>query len=129
MSIDRKTISIHALAPVKPDWGAPCNGCGVCCLSEPCPVGMVLSFKRQGACDALHWDPVQIRYRCGAMVQPRQVLRRVLPAPIRMLAPALAPLLALIAGRTIAVGSGCDCDLQVEAGEGHGEAVRSSDGA
>ena len=90
MSIDRKTISIEALAPAKPGWGAPCNGCGVCCLAEPCPVGMVLSLKRRGACDALHWDPVQARYRCGAIVQPAQVLRAVLPLSIRILAPAIA---------------------------------------
>ena len=113
MSIDRKTISIVALAPAKPAWGAPCNGCGVCCLAEPCPVGMVLSLKRRGACDALHWDPEQGRYRCGAIVQPVRVLRDALPAPIRILAPALAPLLVVIARRTIAVGSGCDCDLLV----------------
>lgn len=113
MSIDRKTIFIQALAPAKPAWGMPCNGCGVCCLAEPCPVGMLLSLRRQGACDALRWDPAQARYRCGAMVQSVQVLRDVFPASVRMLAPALAPLLALVARRTIAVGSGCDCDLQV----------------
>jgi hypothetical protein len=129
MSIDRKTILIQALAPAKPDWGAPCNGCGICCLAEPCPVGMVLSRKRQGACDALHWEPAQARYRCGAIVQPEQVLRDVLPAPIRMLSPALAPLLAWMARRTIAVGSGCDCDLQVVGSDNLTHAGPTSDPA
>ena len=36
-------IRIHADAPAKPPVGAPCNGCGVCCLLEPCPLGVLLS--------------------------------------------------------------------------------------
>ncbi len=90
---------------------------------------MVLSLKRRGACDALHWDPVQARYRCGAIVQPAQVLRAVLPLSIRILAPAIAPLLAVIARRAIAAGSGCDCDLQVLDFDDHADAGPSSGGA
>ncbi|MEO8542472.1 MAG: hypothetical protein ABI434_02760 [Burkholderiaceae bacterium] len=110
----RRTIAIQPLAPAKPQWGAPCNGCGVCCLSEPCPVGMVVSRRRQGACAALHWDEAGKRYRCGAIEQPERVLRRVLPRPLRMFAGLLAPLLASVARRGIAVGTGCDCDLDLE---------------
>jgi hypothetical protein len=110
----RRTIAIEPLAPEKPPWGAPCNGCGVCCLSEPCPVGAVLSRRRQGVCVALHWDEGQVRYHCGALVQPGRVLRQVLPEMLRPLAGGLAPLLAYLALRGIAVGTGCDCDLQVE---------------
>jgi len=42
-----RTIAIHAAAPAKPALGEPCNGCGVCCAAEPCPVGMfaLLQFK------------------------------------------------------------------------------------
>lgn len=108
-----KTIAIEPLAPAKPYVGAPCNGCGICCLVAPCPVGMVLSRRRQGACVALSWDAAGALYRCGAMSQPLPVLQRVLPAPLRRLARLLAPPLAWIARRAIAVGSGCDCDLQV----------------
>jgi len=39
----REVILIHPEAPAKPPLGAPCNGCGVCCLAEPCPVGVLVS--------------------------------------------------------------------------------------
>ena len=61
------TIHIHAEAPRKPAVGAACNGCGVCCLVEPCPLGMLLSGKRHGACDALRWSEAEAAYRCGAI--------------------------------------------------------------
>jgi hypothetical protein len=54
------------------------------------------------------------RYHCGALVQPGPVLRDVLPAMLRPLAGVLAPVLGYLALRGIAVGTGCDCDLQVE---------------
>jgi hypothetical protein len=99
------TIAIHPLAPPKPAWGQPCNGCGVCCLSEPCPVGMLISRRRHGACDALVWDGAQTRYRCGLLVDAAAQL----PAALR---PA-APLIQRWARRFIAAGIGCDCDTEV----------------
>ena len=85
-------IRIHAHAPPKPVWSAACNGCGVCCLSEPCPVGSVLSLRRRGACRVLQWDETAARYRCGLM--GHSLLR---------------PLVA----RWIAAGQGCDSDADV----------------
>jgi hypothetical protein len=85
-------IRIHALAPPKPALGAACNGCGVCCLSEPCPVGMLISLRRTGACRALRWDEGAARYRCGLMAH-------------RTLRPIVA--------RWIAAGQGCDSDALV----------------
>jgi hypothetical protein len=85
-------IRIHALAPHKPALGAACNGCGVCCLSEPCPVGMLFSLRRLGACRALRWDETSTRYRCGLMAH-------------RVLRP--------IVSRWIAAGQGCDSDADV----------------
>ncbi len=58
---------IHPDAPPQPALGAPCNGCGLCCLLEPCPLGMVLSRKRIGARVALRWSEAQQRYLCGAI--------------------------------------------------------------
>lgn len=101
-----RTIAIHPEAPAKPAWGQPCNGCGVCCLAEPCPVGMLLSRRRRGACAALRWDEASRRYRCGALVAPAEVL----PAPLRWAAPPFAR----VAHRLIAAGQGCDCDLELE---------------
>lgn len=101
-----KLIYLHAQAPEKPALAAPCNGCGVCCASEPCPLGMVISRKRQGACKALHWQADASRYRCGLIVKPQQHL----PPGLRW----LAPLLRRLAMRSISAGSGCDAAIEVE---------------
>lgn len=98
-------IHIHPEAPRKPVLGAPCNGCGVCCLAEPCPLGMVLSRKRKGACTALRWDAQQAAYRCGAVVDA--------PAALGPRWRWLAPVLRRLAARWISAGSGCDADLEV----------------
>jgi hypothetical protein len=87
-----QTIRIHAAAPAKPAWGAACNGCGICCLAEPCPAGALVSGRRTGACRALRWDAAAARYRCGLMSVP-----------------ALRPLVT----RWIAAGQGCDSDAAV----------------
>jgi len=97
------TIHIHPAAPPKPALGAPCNGCGQCCLVEPCPLGMVVSGKRSGACSALRWSDAAGRYVCGLVADPAGVLGR----RWRWAAPAVARL----ARRWIAAGSGCDAEL------------------
>jgi hypothetical protein len=99
-----KTIHIHPEAPPKPAVGAACNGCGVCCLAEPCPVGMLVSRRRHGACAALVWSNAQSRYLCG-----------VASEPARFMAPRwLSALAGRFALRWIAAGQGCDCDLEPE---------------
>ncbi|MES2581991.1 MAG: hypothetical protein V4627_04690 [Pseudomonadota bacterium] len=110
---EHTTIHIHPLAPAKVAVGAPCNGCGVCCLFAPCPLGMVLSGRRSGACDALRWDAALVQYRCGAIVAPHDVLAHALPRGLRWLGPALAPLLRRVGLRWIAAGTGCDSSLEV----------------
>lgn len=99
-------IRIHPAAPPKPAVGDTCNGCGVCCLAEPCPLGVVVSGRRQGACRALRWDEAARRYRCGMVTDAR----RVLPGPLKALS-GVAQRLAL---RLIASGAGCDSDARVE---------------
>lgn len=88
-----RIIHVHPDAPLKPAPGAACNGCGVCCLAEPCPLGMVLSLKRQGACRMLRWDDAARRYVCGVLARAgwgRGLVKR-----------------------WIASGSGCDCSLEI----------------
>lgn len=92
MANDR-VILLHAEAPPKPAPGAACNGCGVCCAAEPCPLGVLLSRRRHGACVALDWDGDAGRYVCRAV--------QTGPAPLRALA-----------RRWIAAGAGCDCTLE-----------------
>ncbi|HYR25424.1 MAG TPA: hypothetical protein VEQ09_06320 [Aquabacterium sp.] len=96
-----QVIHIHPDAPGKPPEGAPCNGCGVCCLAEPCPVGMLVSRRRRGACVALRWSVAQGCYRCGLLETD-----------------ALGGLWRKLwrgwARRLISAGSGCDASLEIE---------------
>ena len=69
-TLPQRVILLHAAAPPKPAEGAPCNGCGLCCAAEPCPLGVWLSRRRRGACAALLWDAAAGLYRCGAITEP-----------------------------------------------------------
>ncbi len=89
-----RTIWLHERAPQKPAPGQPCNGCGLCCAAEPCPLGLLVTGRRQGACRALAWDDAQARYRCG--VATGHHLRWLPKALVR---------------RWIAAGQGCDSTL------------------
>ena len=99
-------IHLHRAAPDKPLEGQPCNGCGVCCASEPCPVGILVSRKLKGACRALFWSADEQRYRCGLIVEPQQYLPRSLRG--------LSRFVARLAYRYISAGSGCDSTLQAQ---------------
>ena len=105
-------IHIEPLAPAKPALGATCNGCGVCCLYQPCPLGMVLFRRRTGACPALLWVGQAGQYRCGALVQPDAVARKVLPAALGVLARPLALVLRCAGPRWIASARGCDSTME-----------------
>ncbi len=104
-----RTIHIHPAAPAKPALGQPCNGCGLCCLAQPCPLGMLVSLRRTGACSALRWSDAHQRYQCGMVSQPIEVLHRL---PQWLVRP-VAGLLAAAARRWIAAGQGCDADVEV----------------
>lgn len=113
MAMQHQVIHIHAEAPLKPALGAPCNGCGVCCLAEPCPVGVIVSRRRHEACKALVWSPADRRYFCGLLVGPvgdagterieRAWWQRWARAAWRGWA-----------RRMISAGSGCDASLVVD---------------
>jgi len=100
--MNRRVILIQPLAPPKPAVGQPCNGCGVCCASEPCPLGIVVSRRLRGACAALSWDEPARRYRCGVLEEPRRWLPLLPAAWARRLA-----------WRWIAAGQGCDSHVEV----------------
>ena len=108
------TVMLHIErdAPQKPPLDAPCNGCGLCCLMEPCPLGVVLSRRRFGSCDALRWQADQRVYRCGAITAPMDVLRERLAGPFQVALPLLTWLLKRLARHWIAAGTGCDFDAQ-----------------
>lgn len=106
-------IEIHAAAPPKPALGETCNGCGVCCAVEPCPVGVFVLFQSKGPCRALLWQPEQRRYACGMVVRPSDHLRWL---PV-----ALDAWAGRLFARKIAAGSGCDADYETDGREEPGQ--------
>jgi len=101
-----QTIHLHRKAPAKPNLGATCNGCGVCCLVETCPAGLILFRQKRGPCPALRWNEPETRYDCGFVTVPQQYLRG-LPAIF------VTPTQALFR-RWIASGKGCDCSFTLD---------------
>lgn len=98
-------IELHPSAPPKPEYGARCNGCGVCCAAEPCPVALLFLFQLKGRCRALLWQE-EGRYVCGLAVCPDRYVK-LIPERWRDKAG------KLVATR-IAAGSGCDFAAEVE---------------
>jgi hypothetical protein len=87
-----QVIRIHPAAPAKPQPGAACNGCGVCCLAEPCPLGMLVGRRTHGECAAVRWDGV--RYQCTLVTRAGGWLGRLVQ-------------------RWIGAGRGCDSSAEV----------------
>ena len=103
--MSRQVIRLHPAAPAKPPEAAPCNGCGVCCAAEPCPIGVLVSGRLTGSCAALSWNDDAGLYRCGLVSAPGEVLRW-LPGIV-------APTVSRLARRWISSSSGCDSRLVV----------------
>jgi hypothetical protein len=106
MRIKEQTITIHAAAPPKPELGTACNGCGVCCAAEPCPVSLTLLWPHQTPCRALIWSEVEKRYFCGMVSAPAQFLSW-LPTRLNRAASRLFR-------RWIAADTRCDADVTLE---------------
>jgi hypothetical protein len=106
VSLSRQIIFLHQAAPPKPAVGQPCNGCGVCCAAETCPVARVFLLQWRGACRALTWNDAEQHYRCGLLESPQAYLRGW-PAWLEVW-------VRRGVRRWIAVGVGCDS--VVEAG-------------
>jgi hypothetical protein len=100
----RQIIFLHQAAPLKPAVGQPCNGCGVCCAAETCPVARVLLMQWRGPCRALTWDDAGQYYRCGLLASPMTYLPR-LPAWSEAR-------VRRGVKRWIAAGAGCDSDVE-----------------
>ena len=105
-SAQSTVVWLQPQAPAKPAEGAPCNGCGLCCLAEPCPLGALVSRRRRGACVALRWSDADQRYWCGMVADPASVTGWRHPWVVRGL--------SRLARRWIASGVGCDAQLQAQ---------------
>ncbi len=103
-SSETRIVWLQPGAPPKPPLGQTCNGCGLCCLSAPCPLGMLVSRRRTGACAALRWSAVEQRYRCGLLSEPADVTGWRSPWLLRAV--------RAVAQRQIAAGSGCDAEIE-----------------
>ena len=101
-----QTIHIHREAPAKPPEGSPCNGCGVCCTLETCPVARLRFLQAKGPCPALAWSASEKRYRCGLLVNPEKYFGW-LPTAGENIARRLF-------SRWISAGLGCDCSADVQ---------------
>ena len=99
-------IHIHRSAPAKPAVGQACNGCGVCCALETCPVSRLRFLKVRGPCPALEWVAEESRYRCGLISRPKHYFG--------WLPSAASGLMAHLLARWIAAGQGCDCSADVQ---------------
>lgn len=83
-------------------------------MAEPCPLGMLLSGRRKGACSALRWVDEVGQYRCGTLVDAAAVSRGALPRWLHWGVPLVAWVLQRMARRWIAAGQGCDSTLELE---------------
>ncbi|WP_299146731.1 hypothetical protein [uncultured Comamonas sp.] len=92
----------HVNAPPKPPVGSPCNGCGLCCLAEPCPLGMLYSRRTTGPCVKLRWDDGAGRYVCGVLQDAERAVQRCSNGLTRGW--------RALVRRWIAASMGCDAD-------------------
>lgn len=93
-----KVIDAGEPGPVKPPFGEPCNGCGVCCASEVCRAGVQTFETNVAPCPGLIRYPGDAGYSCALV--------------------AVADLISERHGRTframLAIGRGCDAQVRNE---------------
>lgn len=65
--------------PDKPRTGDPCNGCGWCCVTEPCDLSVKYLGATAGPCPALEIEGG--RTWCGMVRRPLYHLREVAGVP------------------------------------------------
>jgi hypothetical protein len=100
-----RTIWLHRAAPQKPAAGLPCNGCGVCCASAPCPIGMLFSGRISGRCSRLRFDAATSRYRCALLADSPV-------PPARWTSRATRRAAVMLVWRWIGAGRGCDSTVE-----------------
>lgn len=66
--------------PTYPGYKArECNGCGLCCLTVPCPISRQYRLWKNGKCSALVHQAG--RYWCKVIIEPRMVSLRFRDLP------------------------------------------------
>lgn len=80
----------------RPAHGSPCNGCGVCCQTNLCPLGRSVFKRTEGPC------PASEGARCGLVDRPREF------AAVKTTRHGRAEMSAAAA---LLIGSGKGCDF------------------
>lgn len=93
----------------KPPHGAPCNGCGGCCVAQRCPLGELV-FGAGDRCPAL--ETRLPGFACGLVEHPERYAPKVVARHGETRAAEAAAIL---------IGAGLGCDAVVE-----GEAVNET---
>jgi len=93
------TATRSFLAPMgaldnKPVYGAPCNGCGLCCIASLCALGQHVFGRIEGPCPALGIDD-DLKSSCGLVT-------------------ASTPEMSAAAKLIIGAGDGCDARFDGE---------------
>lgn len=90
--------------PVKPKFGAPCNGCGICCQLERCHFSVEILGAGPGPCPAL--EDQNGRAWCGLLRQPTKYMG---DAPFVTSGTSVGRFQVAFAS-ALAIGRGCDSD-------------------
>ena len=85
---------------LKPRFRLPCNGCGICCLTEVCETMHELVSDAIGPCPALEFETG--RYWCGLVRHPHKYLGIGFQEADTVLGPMVA--------EAIGVGQGCSME-------------------
>lgn len=97
------TTNVRAAAARKPKFGTACNGCGLCCLIEPCSLAIeFVTSDTTGPCPALEKE--DDRFWCGLLRRPHHYIEELKEKPW-VDGPIQEILLA-----SGAFGAGCDSD-------------------
>lgn len=86
----------------KPKYGSPCNGCGLCCIAEQCPISL-MAFGEQLLCPALGTMGDGKGFGCGLIVATSQFIP---PTGDERLDALLPGAIAYVLG----AGRGCDSE-------------------
>lgn len=91
----------------KPLFGDPCNNCGYCCITEPCPIAQEFLGCTKGPCVALFIEDGA--YLCGMVRDPITQIWNASNRDKRALAPSEASAkLGTEIALALGVGKGCD---------------------
>lgn len=94
-------------APTYPGFGKTCNGCGQCCIIEPCQLARDYAGVREGPC------PVLVRegtaWRCGLTIEPHRHMPGLAGKPFADAV--LAPMFS----EALGIGRGCDAEMEIRA--------------